>query len=74
MSLRNTEIVEAAQLLLERGADVNARAEIDEDGVGGQTPLFHAVSQFFEFGLPMTELLVMHGANLRAFSQDSRAL
>ena len=55
--------VEAAQLLLERGADVNARAEIDKAGVGGQTPLFHAVSQFFEFGLPMTEFLVTHGAN-----------
>ncbi len=56
--------VEAAQLLLSRGADVNARAEIDEAGVGGQTPLFHAVSQFFDFGQPMVEFLVMHGANL----------
>jgi ankyrin repeat protein len=56
--------VEAAQLLLSRGADVNARAEIDEVGVGGQTPLFHAVSQFFDFGLPMVEFLVVHGANL----------
>ncbi len=56
--------VEAAQLLLSRGADVNARAEIDEAGVGGQTPLFHAVSQFFDFGLPMVEFLVVHGANL----------
>jgi hypothetical protein len=32
--------------------------------VGGQTPIFHAVSQFFDFGLPMVEFLVMHGANL----------
>jgi ankyrin repeat protein len=56
--------VEAAQLLLERGADVNARAEIGEEGVGGQTPIFHAVSQFFDFGLPCVEFLVKHGADL----------
>jgi ankyrin repeat protein len=56
--------VEAAQVLLERGADVHARAEIDEAGVGGQTPLFHAVSQFFDFGLPMVEFLVNRGADL----------
>ncbi len=29
--------------LLERGADVNARATIDRDGFGGHTPLFNAV-------------------------------
>jgi ankyrin repeat protein len=56
--------IEAAQLLLERGADVNAPADIDEAGVGGQTALFHAVSQFFDFGLPMVEFLVNHGADL----------
>jgi ankyrin repeat protein len=56
--------VEAAQVLLERGADVHARAEIDEAGVGGQTPLFHAVSQFFDFGLPMVEFLMNRGADL----------
>jgi ankyrin repeat protein len=56
--------VEAAQLLLSRGAVVDACAEIDEAGAGGQTPLFHAVSQFFDFGLPIAEFLVMHGADL----------
>jgi ankyrin repeat protein len=56
--------VEAAALLLERGADVDARAEIDEAGVGGQTPLFHAVSQFSDFGLPAVEFLLKHGADL----------
>jgi hypothetical protein len=29
--------------LLERGADINARAEII-DGIGGQTPIFHAIA------------------------------
>lgn len=56
--------VEAAKLLLERGADVNAQAAVDEQGVGGQTPIFHAVTQFFDGGLPMTQLLVERGTDL----------
>jgi len=56
--------VEAARLLLDRGADVNVRADIDGAGVGGQTPIFHAVSQFFDFGLPMVEFLVAKGSDL----------
>jgi hypothetical protein len=34
---------EIFELLLESGADVNARATIDGDGFGGHTPLFNAV-------------------------------
>ncbi|WP_348265242.1 ankyrin repeat domain-containing protein [Telmatobacter sp. DSM 110680] len=56
--------VEAMKLLLERGAKVNARAELDESGVGGQTAIFHAASQFSDFGLPVVEFLVNHGADL----------
>jgi ankyrin repeat protein len=56
--------LDAARLLLDRGADVNARATIDATGVGGQTPLFHAVTQFDDDGLPMAELLVDRGADL----------
>jgi ankyrin repeat protein len=56
--------VAAAKLLLERDADVNARALVDEAGVGGQTPIFHAVTQFYDGGLPMTQFLVDHGADL----------
>src|SRR5580704_7975245 len=56
--------VEAAKLLLERGAEVNARALVDEAGVGGQTPIFHAVTQFDDWGLAMTHLLLEHGADL----------
>lgn len=57
-------ILEAAMLLLDRGADVDARATIDEVGVGGQTPIFHAVTQFADRGLPLTQLLVERGADL----------
>ena len=60
--------VKAAQLLVAHGAGVNARAALGQDEVGGQTPIFHAASQFFELGLPMVRFLVEHGAdlNLRA--------
>jgi len=37
---------------------VNARATVDEAGVGGQTAIFHAVTQFEDEGLPITQLLV----------------
>ena len=56
--------VEAAKLLLDRGADVNARATVDDAGVGGQTPIFHAATQFGDCGLPMAQLLVDRGADL----------
>jgi ankyrin repeat protein len=55
---------EAAKLLLERGADVNARADVDAEGVGGQTPIFHAVTQFGDKGLAVTQLLLDRGADL----------
>jgi ankyrin repeat protein len=53
----------AAALLLDRGADVNARATVDEAG-GGHTAIFHAVTQFDDGGLPVTLLLVERGADL----------
>jgi ankyrin repeat protein len=56
--------LEAAQMLVERGADVNARADVDEAGVGGQTPIFHAATQFFNWGMPVVEFLVRKGADL----------
>ncbi|HEY2168353.1 MAG TPA: ankyrin repeat domain-containing protein, partial [Candidatus Angelobacter sp.] len=56
--------VEAARLLLERGADVNARATVDDSGVGGQTPIFHAVTQFYDYGSAVVQLLVESGADL----------
>jgi ankyrin repeat protein len=57
-------MIEAADLLLDRGADVNARASVNDAGVGGQTAIFHAVTQFGDWGLPMAQLLVQRGADL----------
>ena len=56
--------VAAVALLLDRGADVNARATVDEAGIGGQTAIFHAVTQFDDGGLPVTQLLIERGADL----------
>jgi ankyrin repeat protein len=56
--------LEAAKLLVERGADVNAQAALDEAGVGLQTPIFHAATQFHDWGLPVVEFLVKWGADL----------
>ena len=58
--------IDATRLLLDSGADVNARADVDVAGVGGQTPIFHAVSQFHDWGLTTTRLLVERGADLSA--------
>ncbi|HEX3549532.1 MAG TPA: ankyrin repeat domain-containing protein [Candidatus Elarobacter sp.] len=54
---------DAARLLLDRGADPNVRAAI-VDGIGAQTPLFHAASQFYDYGVPVARLLIDRGADL----------
>ncbi len=55
---------EAAKLLLDRGADVDARATVDSAGIGGQTPIFHAVSQNQDWGFAVAQLLLERGADL----------
>ena len=57
-------ILAAVALLLDHGADVNARATIDQAGVGGQTPIFHAATQFEDAGLAVVHLLIDRGADL----------
>jgi len=54
----------AVALLLDRGADVNAHATVDGAGVGGQTAIFHAVTQFEDKGLQVTKMLIERGADL----------
>jgi len=56
--------VESATLLLDHGADVNARATVDSCSIGGQTPIFHAVTQYYDYGLEVAQLLIERGADL----------
>jgi ankyrin repeat protein len=56
--------IKSARVLIQAGADVNARASVDADGFGGQTPIFHAVNSIFNYCRPMMELLAEAGADL----------
>ena len=58
--------VRCALALLEHGAVVDSTADIDADGIGGQTPLFHAVNSIHNHCRPVMELLVEAGARLSA--------
>lgn len=57
--------VDAACQLLDAGADINARADLDSHGVGGQTPIFHALTNHAGRHSPMGPLLIERGADLR---------
>ena len=52
----------AARALVEAGADVNAMAEVDEDGLNGHTPLFHTVNSIHNRSEPVMRLLLAAGA------------
>ncbi|MCC6743661.1 MAG: ankyrin repeat domain-containing protein [Acidobacteria bacterium] len=54
--------VAAARALLDAGADPNARAGVDPDGLGGHTPIFHTVNSNANRSLPVMQLLLERGA------------
>jgi hypothetical protein len=54
--------VNAARVLLEMGADVEARAAVDEYGLNGHTPLFHTVNSNGNRSEPILRLLLDAGA------------
>ena len=53
-----------ASILVTHGADINVEAGIDENGFGGQTPIFHTVNQDANKSLDMLKFLLNHKANL----------
>jgi hypothetical protein len=57
--------VACAEVLLKWGADVNARAGIDEHGFGGQTPIFHTVNQNSNQSIDMMNWLLSKSADLK---------
>ena len=58
--------MEILHWLLERGAGVNAKAEVDKEGFGGHTPLFHAVVTMGGREDEKARMLLDHGADPNA--------
>ncbi len=56
--------VGCANLLLQSGADKNARAGLDEYGFGGHSPVFHTVNQNCNNSWEMLNLLLEHSVDL----------
>lgn len=54
--------VNATRVLLDRGADVEARAALDPFGLDGQTPVFHTVNSNDNRSAPVLDLLLGAGA------------
>jgi Ankyrin repeats (many copies) len=54
-----------AEVLVHHGADINAKAGIDENGFGGQTPIFHTVNQNSNHSIDMLHYLISKSADLK---------
>ena len=53
-----------AEVLVKHGADINAKAGLDENGFGGQTPIFHTVNQNSNQSAEMMRYLISLSADL----------
>jgi hypothetical protein len=58
--------LDCVRLLLDRGADLEARSLVDENGLGGVTPIFHVVASYKHHGLPVLREFLARGAKLDA--------
>jgi Ankyrin repeat len=58
-------LLSCARVLVDYGADINARAGIDEHGFGGQTPIFHTVNQILNQSLDILQYLLSKSADLK---------
>lgn len=57
--------VSCAEVLVRHGANVNAIAGLDEDGFGGQTPIFHTVNQNSNQSADMLSYLLSQSVDLK---------
>jgi len=56
--------VACAKILVQHGADINAKAGIDESGFGGHTPIFHTVNQNENKCIDVLKYLLSQSADL----------
>jgi len=56
--------VKCAKVLMQGGADANAEANLDENGFGGHTPIFHAVCQHNNNSVEVLHFLIEHSADV----------
>ena len=56
-----------AQVLVKHGADINAKAGLDMNGFGGQTPIFHTVNQHVNAGFDVMKYLVSQNGFMRLY-------
>ncbi len=57
--------ISCAEVLVRHGADINAKAGIDEYEFGGQTPVFHTVNQNLNNSIDMLNFLLSKSADLQ---------
>lgn len=53
---------DVARVLIAKGADVNAKAAVDEYGLNGHTPIFHTVNSSYNRSAPIMRMLLDAGA------------
>lgn len=53
-----------AKTLIKHGADINSKAGFDENGFGGQTPIFHTVNQHANKSLDILKFFISKQADL----------
>jgi len=56
--------LDCAKVLVEYGADIDAKAALDDYGFGGHTPIFHTVNQNGNSSVDMLYFLLEQGADL----------
>jgi Ankyrin repeats (many copies) len=57
--------LDCAKVLVKLGMNVNEKAGIDENGFGGQTPIFHSVNQHNNFSIDTMKFLISQSAELQ---------